>query len=79
MMSSCIPHYRIREQDKNNRTFEEDRVTKFFKGPFTELILNPKARAVIFVLYIAWIIPAMIFACNLKPTTRAQQVCGRLL
>ena len=50
-----------------------DLVTTFFKTRFTDLILNPKARAVVFVCYVAWMIPAIMFAAQLKPTERSQQ------
>ena len=56
---------------KEERKFEPDRVTKFFTHEFSDAILNPKVRAVIFVLYFCWMIPAFIFALNLKASSRA--------
>ena len=48
-------------------------IEKFFRETFAPMILNPKARATIALALTAWLIPAVIFVFQLKPTTEPEQ------
>ena len=52
---------------------EADAVSHFFRTKFASMILNWKARCVIAVVAIAWIIPAIIYTSRLQPTTKPEQ------
>jgi len=52
---------------------EADAVSHFFRTKFASMILDWKARCVIAVVTIAWIIPAIIFTSRLQPTTKPEQ------
>ena len=40
---------------------------------FAPIILNPKARIVVAVVIIAWLVPAIIWVFKLRPTTKPEQ------
>eukprot|EP00286_Rhodomonas_abbreviata_P000455 CAMPEP_0181291522 /NCGR_PEP_ID=MMETSP1101-20121128/2012_1 /TAXON_ID=46948 /ORGANISM="Rhodomonas abbreviata, Strain Caron Lab Isolate" /LENGTH=1010 /DNA_ID=CAMNT_0023395919 /DNA_START=391 /DNA_END=3423 /DNA_ORIENTATION=- len=48
-------------------------VTKFFYTKFADFILSVKGRVIVLVLFLAWIIPAIIWVTKLEPTKTAEQ------
>ena len=58
-------------QDEDNRP--RDHIEQFFRTKFAPMILNPKARAVIALLMLAWLIPAIIWVFKLVPAEEPEQ------
>jgi hypothetical protein len=52
---------------------EQDLISQFFRTKFAAMINNWKARCLIAVIAIGWLIPAVIFTARLKPTTKPEQ------
>jgi protein dispatched 1 len=63
-LTACRQHEVSREPDK---------MEQFFREKFAPLILHPKARIVILLVALAWLIPAIIFVFKLRPTTKPEQ------
>jgi protein dispatched 1 len=56
---------------------ERDKIELFFRETFAPLILNTRARIVILVVAVAWLIPAIIFVFKLKPTSKPEQFLNK--
>jgi len=54
-------------------TRTRDSIERFFRETFAPMILNPKARIVIAVVLVGWLVPAIIFVFKLTPTTEPEQ------
>jgi len=56
---------------------ERDKIEMFFRTKFAPLINDVKVRAVIAVVMVAWLIPAIIFVFKLTPTTTPEQFLNK--
>ena len=57
----------------NDGDVGHDMIEMFFRSKFAPLILSWKARVVVWVVILAWIIPAVLFVFKLEPTTQQEQ------
>jgi len=73
-LSDPSPTQKALTASSNGRSeMESDKIELFFRTKFAPMILNVKARVVIAVVAIAWLIPAIVFVFKLTPTTKPEQ------
>jgi predicted RND superfamily exporter protein len=70
---SPSPTEKILSSFHDNRVIPQDRVTSFFSGPVTKFICGIKQRILVFICFLAWIIPAVVYVTKLEPTKTAEQ------
>ena len=59
---SSDPPATIRNDSDAHAKVERRMLERFFMGPFSDFIINPKARVAIFICFALWLIPVIIFA-----------------
>jgi hypothetical protein len=63
----------VTSTDKANTTTDappRPAIEVFFETSFSSFVLSTKGRVIIFVVAVAWFIPAMIHAAQLQPTDK---------
>ncbi|GMH55303.1 hypothetical protein TrLO_g5119 [Triparma laevis f. longispina] len=75
----CVPRIAAEETSTGkanagkNDDGKQDRITEFYKGPFTNFVLNPTTRfASLFALFV-WFCIAFYFMLQLEPTKKTEQ------
>ena len=63
----------LKASTANQVSRERDKIEQFFRVKFAPMILKPKTRMLVAVVMLAWLIPAIIFVFQLRPTTEPEQ------
>lgn len=74
----CIPKLKETSTERAakrgpNDPVQQDKITEFYKGPFTNFILNPGKRLPTMAVLSIWLFVAMYYMTKLEPTKKAEQ------